>query len=76
MRKGFGGQVNALHKRFKHLARIRALQGDNRILLGRAGQPDVKIRPFGLEIILHHIQHARRTAGCRGQVKAIRCQPS
>ena len=75
MWKSFCGQVNAFHKRFKHFARIRALQGNDSILLGRAGQPHIKVGPFGLEIILHHIQHACRAASCRGQVETIRRQP-
>ena len=35
------------------------LQRDHRPLLGGRGQPHLEVRPLGLEIVLHHVEHAR-----------------
>src|SRR3546814_7967794 len=37
---------------------------------------DLELRPLGLEIVLHHGEHARRTAGRGGDVEAIGGEPA
>ena len=44
--------------------------------LGGRGEPDHEIGPFGLEIVLHHVEHARRAAGGGGDVEAPLGQPA
>ncbi len=58
-------------KRRDDLARLRPLHGDHRPLLGGRGQPDRQMRELGLQIILHVVQHARRTAGRGGHMETI-----
>ena len=53
------------------IARLRPLHGDHRPLLGRRGQPDLEVSEFGLEIILHMGEHARRAAGRRRHMEAV-----
>src|SRR5690606_41875928 len=53
-----------------------SLQGDDGPLLRGGGEPDLQLRPFGLEIILHHRQHARRAAGGGGDMEAIGRKPA
>ena len=67
-------EVDAVDQRLDHLARIRPLHGDDGPLLGDRRKPTLQVGPFGLEIVLHHVQHARRAAGRGGHVKAVRRQ--
>src|SRR3546814_17941517 len=61
-----------LDQRRDHRAGVRPLDRDDRPLFGRRGEPDAKVGPFGLEVILHHVQHAGGAARRRGDVEAIR----
>ena len=64
--------VDALDQRRDHLARVRTLHGDDRPLLGGRGEPDLEVGELGLEIVLHVGEHARRAAGRRRHVEAVR----
>src|SRR5688572_4257858 len=52
--------------------RLRSLDRDDRVLLGDARQVHLQIIPFGLQVILHVGEHARRAARGGGDVEAIR----
>ena len=54
---------------------FRALHGDDGELLGGRGQEDLQLRPFGLEVVLHMGEHARRAACCRRDMEAVGRQP-
>ncbi len=58
----------------EHCARLRPLHGDHRPLLRRGRQPDLQLGELGLQVILHHVQHACGAAGGRRDVKAIGCE--
>ena len=58
------------------VARLRPLHGDDRPLLGDRGQPDVQMRELGLEVVLHVVHDARRAAGRRRHMEAVRRQPA
>ena len=49
----------------------RPLHRDHRPLLGDRGQEDIELRPFGLQVVLHVIEDARRAAGRGRDVKAV-----
>ena len=70
------GEVDALDQRGDHLARLRSLDGDHRPLLGGRGQPHLEIGEFGLEIVLHVMEDARRPAGRGGDVEAVGGDPA
>ena len=53
------------------LARPRPLHGDHRPLLGGRGEPDLEVGEFGLKIVLHVMEDARRAAGRGGHVEAV-----
>src|SRR5262249_29206735 len=72
MGHGLVRDVDALDERLKGLARLRTLHGDHRPLFGGRGEPDLEIRPFGLEVVLHMGEDTWRPAGRRGDVKAVR----
>src|SRR3546814_6092186 len=74
--KGVVLQVDALDQRLEQLLGVRAVERDDRPLRGRRRKPDLELRPLGLEIVLHHGEHARRTAGRGGDVEAIGGEPA
>ena len=76
VREGFVREVDALDKRREQLAGVRALERDDRPLLGGRGEPDLEVRPLGLEVVLHHVEDARGAAGGGGDVEAVRGQPA
>ena len=71
MREGGARQVQPIDQRFQNLAGIGAVQGDGGPLFRRRGQPDIQIGPFGLKIILHHVQNPRGAPGGGGDVEQI-----
>ncbi len=71
MREGLVGQVDTFDERGQQRRGLRAVQRDRRPLFGGGGQPDVQVRPFGLKVVLHHVHHARRAAGRRGDVEPV-----
>ena len=75
MRHRVRREIDVRDQRRDHLPRQRSLHGDHRPLLGDRREPHAQFGEFGLPIVLHVVQHAGRTAGRRGDVEAIRCQP-
>ena len=64
-------QVDVLDQRLDDLARVGALHGDHRPLLGNGGQPDVELRELGLEIVFHVVHDAGGAARRGGDVEAV-----
>ena len=71
MRHRVGREIDILHMRRNHLAAQRALHRNHRPLLGHRGQPDAKLREFGLSIVFHVMQHAGGATGGCCDVEAI-----
>src|SRR5690606_23341491 len=65
------GDVDALHQRRDDVAALRPLHRYHRPLLGNGSEPHLEMGELGLEIVLHHVQHARRAAGRRGDMEPV-----
>ena len=76
MRQRLIRHVDAFDQRRDDVARLRPLHRDDRPLLGDRGQPDIEMRELGLEIVLHVVHDARRAAGRRRHMEAVRRQPA
>ncbi len=74
VRERLGVDVDVLDERCQDVARARTLHRDHGPLLGDRGEPDIELRPLGLEIVFHQSEDASRTAGGGGDVVAIGCQ--
>src|SRR6267154_1129483 len=63
VRHGGRADVDSFHQRLEDAARLGSLHGDHGPLLGGRRQPYFELGPFGLAVVFHHREHARRTAG-------------
>ena len=71
MREGFFREVNAFDQRRQEVAGIRAVDGDDRPLLGGGGQPDLVFGELGLEVVFHHVEDAGSAASRGGDVETV-----
>src|SRR5450631_3813492 len=63
--------VDSLDQGLEYPACVGSLYCNDRPMFGRGCEPYLEVRPFGLPIVFHHREYARRTAGGRGYVEAV-----
>ena len=71
MRQHCRVEIDPLDQAVQNPSRIGALHRDYRKLFGGGGQPQAQFLPFGLEVVLHHIEHPRRAASGGGDMETI-----
>lgn len=71
MREGFRRQIDTLNEGRDDFPRLRPLHGNDSPLFGCRGEPDVEIGEFGLEIIFHVLENARRATRRRRHMEPV-----